>query len=91
MLATAGSACFTIDLLRNAGAQQIHYVGIVAAPEGVLELHKKHPTVMIWTAAVDEYLNDQKFIVKGLGDFGDRANGTVVMVRRIKRLEKIAA
>lgn len=85
MLATAGSAIFTIDKLTRAGAINIHYVGIVSAPEGVLALNKAFPKVVIWTAAVDTCLNKHKFIYKGLGDFGDRVNGTV-LYRRLRKL-----
>jgi uracil phosphoribosyltransferase len=77
MLATGGSAVFALDLLRQAGARHISLICIVAAPEGVDAVMRSHPEVDIYTPAVDAGLNGQKFIVPGLGDFGDRLYGTV--------------
>ena len=77
MLATGGSASAALDLLRRAGATDIRIVCIVAAPEGVACVERDHPKVMIYTPVVDERLNAQKYIVPGLGDFGDRLYGTV--------------
>jgi uracil phosphoribosyltransferase len=76
MLATGGSAVAAIDLLKTQGARDIRLLCIVAAPEGVALLEATHPDVRIYTPAVDERLNDVKFIVPGLGDFGDRLFGT---------------
>jgi uracil phosphoribosyltransferase len=76
MLATGGSAVAALDLLRRAGARVIRIVCIVAAPEGVALVQRHHPAVDIYTPVVDERLNDQKYIVPGLGDFGDRLYGT---------------
>ncbi len=76
MLATGGSAVSALDLLRQCGARNVHLVCIVAAPEGVALVERRHPDVQIFTPAVDERLNDHKFIVPGLGDFGDRLYGT---------------
>jgi uracil phosphoribosyltransferase len=76
MLATGGSAVAALNLLRDAGATDIHLLCIVAAPEGVVEVQRHHPTVHIYTPAVDQGLNPHKFIVPGLGDFGDRLYGT---------------
>lgn len=76
MLATGGSAIAAIELLRKAGARQIHVVCIVAAPEGVSALEAHFPNIHIFTPAVDQRLNEHKFIVPGLGDFGDRLYGT---------------
>ncbi len=76
MLATGGSAVAALDLLRRAGARVIRIVCIVAAPEGIALVQRHHPAVDIFTPVVDERLNDQKFIVPGLGDFGDRLYGT---------------
>jgi len=76
MLATGGSAVAALDLLARAGARQIRMICIVAAPEGVALVEARHPDVHIYTPAVDERLNDHKFIVPGLGDFGDRLYGT---------------
>ena len=76
MLATGGSAIAALDLLRRAGARHIHVVCIVAAPEGIAALEAHFPTVHIFTPVVDQGLNEHKFIVPGLGDFGDRLYGT---------------
>jgi uracil phosphoribosyltransferase len=77
MLATGGSAVAALDLLRHAGARRIRLVCIVAAPEGVALVEQRHPNVDIYTPIVDRELNPQKYIVPGLGDFGDRLYGTV--------------
>jgi uracil phosphoribosyltransferase len=77
MLATGGSSAAALDTLRAAGATDIRVVCIVAAPEGVQHLETHHPGVRIFTPAVDQGLNDRKFIVPGLGDFGDRLFGTL--------------
>ncbi len=77
MLATGGSAVAALDLLRHAGARRVHMVCIVAAPEGVALVEQHHPDVHIFTPVVDQGLNAHKFIVPGLGDFGDRLYGTV--------------
>ena len=76
MLATGGSASAAITLLRTAGDKHIRIVCIVAAPEGVAVVQKHHPDVAIYTPVVDSHLNAQKYIVPGLGDFGDRLYGT---------------
>lgn len=76
MLATGGSLVDTIAALKKKGAQTIAAVCIVAAPEGIALLQQKHPQVEIYTAAIDDHLNEKKFIVPGLGDFGDRYFGT---------------
>jgi uracil phosphoribosyltransferase len=76
MLATGGSASATIDILKNWGARRIKFVGILAAPEGIAELHKNHPDVAIHIAQIDEKLNNVGFIMPGLGDAGDRQFGT---------------
>lgn len=72
MLATGGSANFALEQLIKAGAQSIALVCIVAAPEGIAAVHERHPEVKILAAARDEGLDHRKFIVPGLGDFGDR-------------------
>ena len=77
MLATGGSAVAALDLLQRAGAQVIRMICIVAAPEGVALVEKHHPEVAIYTPVIDEKLNAQKYIVPGLGDFGDRLYGTM--------------
>jgi uracil phosphoribosyltransferase len=77
MLATGGSASAALDLLRDAGARDVRIVCIVAAPEGVACVERDHPAVTIYTPVVDRHLNAQKYIVPGLGDFGDRLYGTV--------------
>jgi len=76
MLATGGSAVTALDLLREAGATELSLVVIVASPEGVAAVEKAHPNVSIFTAALDRELNAQKYILPGLGDFGDRLYGT---------------
>lgn len=77
MLATGGSTNATIDLLKDKGFKQIAVLSIVAAPEGVTVVEQKHPDVRIYCAAIDECLNDDKYIVPGLGDAGDRLFGTM--------------
>ncbi len=76
MLATGGSSVAAIDLLKAAGARTIRAICIIAAPEGVAALEASHPDVTVYTPVVDRHLNAQKFIVPGLGDFGDRLYGT---------------
>jgi uracil phosphoribosyltransferase len=76
MLATGGSAAQALDLIKEAGGRDPRMVCVVAAPEGVKVLEERHPEVQIFTAALDEGLNDRAFIVPGLGDFGDRLFGT---------------
>ena len=76
MLATGGSAIAALDVLRHAGATRVRLVCIVAAPEGIALVQQHYPDVEIFTPIVDRGLNDAKFIVPGLGDFGDRLYGT---------------
>jgi uracil phosphoribosyltransferase len=76
MLATGGSAVAALDLLRRSGAHDVRMICIVAAPEGVALVERHHPDVRIFTPVVDRGLNEHKFIVPGLGDFGDRLYGT---------------
>jgi len=76
MIATGHSACAAVARLKQAGARQIRFVCLLAAPEGVARLRAAHPDVEIWTAAIDERLNDHGYIVPGLGDAGDRMFGT---------------
>ena len=76
MLATGGSAVDAIQVLQDAGARDIRILCIVAAPEGVKAVETAHPHVRIYTPVIDQGLNDRKFIVPGLGDFGDRLYGT---------------
>lgn len=76
MLATGGSAIAAIDLLKKNGATNIKFVCILSAPEGIAKLRQAYPEVEIYTAAVDEKLNDHDYIVPGLGDAGDRIFGT---------------
>lgn len=77
MLATGGSLVESLTMLRKKGAKHISIVCIVSAPDGIGKLKKEFPDVHIFTAAIDEKLNSKKFIVPGLGDFGDRYFGTV--------------
>jgi uracil phosphoribosyltransferase len=76
MLATGNSACAAATLLKSRGARDIRFVCLLAAPEGIAHFTAEHPDVPIWTAAVDERLNDHGYIVPGLGDAGDRMFGT---------------
>ncbi len=76
MLATGGSATATVDILKRWGAQQIKFVGLIGAPEGVRRLQTAHPDVPIHLAALDDHLNEIGYIVPGLGDAGDRQFGT---------------
>ena len=76
MLATGGSSVAAIDMLKRGGAKQIKLMCLVAAPEGVKVVNDAPPDVEIYTAAVDECLNDHGYIVPGLGDAGDRIFGT---------------
>lgn len=76
MLATGGSACQAISFMKEKGAGRIVMVCIVAAPEGVARLNESHTEVDIVTAALDRELNSRKYILPGLGDFGDRLYGT---------------
>ena len=76
MLATGGSSVAAIDLLKSKGAKNIKLMCLVAAPEGIRLVNKQHPDVVIYTAAVDERLNEHGYIVPGLGDAGDRIFGT---------------
>ena len=76
MLATGGSAAQALDLIKEAGGVNPRMVCVVAAPEGVRVLEERHPEVRIFTAALDEGLDDRSYIVPGLGDFGDRLFGT---------------
>lgn len=76
MLATGGSATATAQILKDWGAKKIKYVGIIAAPEGIQRLQTAHPDVEIYLAAIDDHLNENAYIVPGLGDAGDRQFGT---------------
>jgi uracil phosphoribosyltransferase len=76
MLATGGSAAQALTLLKSHGATSLRMVCVVSAPEGVATLHAAHPEVPVFTAAHDRCLNDRKYILPGLGDFGDRLYGT---------------
>ena len=76
MLATGGSGTAAITFLKKAGVTNMKFVCLVAAPEGIAAVHRVHPEVPIYCAAVDRELNERKFIVPGLGDAGDRLFGT---------------
>lgn len=76
MLATGGSLVACIDMLKKAGCQQIRALVLVAAPEGIERVRAAHPDVDIYTASVDQGLNDDGYIVPGLGDAGDKIFGT---------------
>ncbi|MDX2064507.1 MAG: uracil phosphoribosyltransferase [Fimbriimonadaceae bacterium] len=76
MLATGGSAAHAVTVMKTKGAENIRMVCVVAAPEGVTALLAAHPDVTIFTAALDRGLNERKYILPGLGDFGDRLFAT---------------
>jgi uracil phosphoribosyltransferase len=76
MLATGGSTVAAIDQLKDYGAKDIIVICIVTCPEGLALVEEKHPEVPVYTAAIDKYLNENKYIVPGLGDAGDRLFGT---------------
>ena len=77
MLATGGSSVAAIQMLKDKGVKNIRFLCIIAAPEGVERMQKEHPDVDIYIGALDEKLNDHKYIVPGLGDAGDRIFGTM--------------
>src|SRR5215204_6637661 len=76
MLATGGSGAAAVEFLKKAGVNSMKFVCLVAAPEGIAALHRQHPEVPIFTAAVDRELNEKGYILPGLGDAGDRIFGT---------------
>ena len=76
MLATAGTLVATVDMLKAAGCSRIKGLFLVAAPEGLARIETAHPDIEIYTAAIDERLNDDGYILPGLGDAGDRIFGT---------------
>lgn len=76
MLATGGSAVLAATRLKQKGVKKVSYIGVIAAPEGVRHLQEEHPDVEIYVAALDERLNENAYIVPGLGDAGDRQNAT---------------
>lgn len=76
MLATGNSAVAAVDRLKEANPASIKFVCLLAAPEGIQHFHEQHPDVPIYTASIDEYLDDHGYIVPGLGDAGDRLYGT---------------
>lgn len=76
MLATGGSAAAAITMLKDKGIKNIHFLCIIAAPEGLKKLTEEHPDVDVYVGALDDHLNDHKYIVPGLGDAGDRIFGT---------------
>ncbi len=76
MLATGGSLISTVDILKRHGCRQICSLNLVCAPEGIEKLSRTHPDVNVYTAAVDDHLNDRGYIIPGLGDAGDRIFGT---------------
>ncbi len=76
MLATGGSMVATIDLLKKPVASDIRAMVLVAAPEGIAVVEKAHPDVIIYTASIDQKLNEHGYIIPGLGDAGDKIFGT---------------
>lgn len=76
MLATGGSMNATIDILKEAGCKNIRALVLVAAPEGIAKVQQEHPDVDIYTASIDDHLNENGYIIPGLGDAGDKIFGT---------------
>lgn len=76
MLATGGSACKAIDIVKQWGAKEVKFVCLVAVEPGIKRLQEQHPDVEIYAASKDEKLNEKGYIVPGLGDAGDRIFGT---------------
>jgi uracil phosphoribosyltransferase len=76
MLATGNTAVAAVDRLKEQGASDLRLVCLLATPVGLSNLHGRHPDVQVWTAAIDEHLNDHGYILPGLGDAGDRLYGT---------------
>jgi uracil phosphoribosyltransferase len=76
MLATAGTLVATVDMLKAAGCKRIKGLFLVAAPEGLKRIEASHPDIEIYTASIDERLNEQGYILPGLGDAGDKIFGT---------------
>ena len=76
MLATGGSGCDAIQMIKEEGVKKIKFLCIIAAPEGIKKMQEEHPDVEIYCASIDERLNDKGYIVPGLGDAGDRIFGT---------------
>ena len=77
MLATGGSGCDAIAALKEKGYKNITFLCIVSCPEGIARVEREHPDVPVFTAVIDERLNDRHYIVPGLGDAGDRLFGTL--------------
>ncbi|HCJ41900.1 MAG TPA: uracil phosphoribosyltransferase, partial [Ruminococcus sp.] len=77
MLATGGSAITAVDFIKQHGCEHIKFMCIIAAPEGLAALEKAHPDIDIYVGCLDEKLNDDAYIVPGLGDAGDRIFGTI--------------
>lgn len=76
MLATGGSAIDAIELLKSKGVKKMKFLSIIGAPEGIERVEKEHPDVQIYCAHIDDHLNENRYIVPGLGDAGDRIFGT---------------
>lgn len=76
MLATGGSSLHVLQKVMELKPKEVRIVCVIAAPEGIATVHEKFPSVKIFTAAVDDHLNDKKYIVPGIGDYGDRYFGT---------------
>lgn len=78
MLATGGSICHLLTKVKEMGPREMRVVSVVSSPEGIKQIQKKFPKTKIFTASIDEKLNSKKYIVPGLGDYGDRYFGTAV-------------
>ena len=87
MLATGGSAADAITMLKKHGCTNIRFECLVSAPEGIKRVQEAHPDVDIYTAAVDERLNDHAYIIPGLGDAGDRLFGTTYFIQKYQEEE----
>ena len=85
MLATGGSASAAISFIKETGAKRIKLMSVIGAPEGVAKMQKDHPDVDIFIAALDDHLNENGYIVPGLGDAGDRIFGTEIRLRKNPR------
>ncbi len=77
MLATGGSASMAVDILKKWGLKEIRFIGLIAAPEGIAVMQQNHPDVPLYLAALDSHLDENKYIVPGLGDAGDRQFDTI--------------
>jgi len=78
MLATGGSICMALDILKRWGVRDIRILSLLGTPEGIAQVHRQHPEVRIWVASIDRKLNAANYILPGLGDAGDRQFNTLI-------------